>query len=220
MNIRTHIRRPRASVVIASLALFVALGGSATAASSLVTGSQIKNGTIAGKDLKKSTVTGSKVKNGSLSSSDLSTSAKSALKGAKGDPGPAGPAGPPGQTGAQGPRGIVTPRVQTLGGKTITDGAAVTVLTSAVPAGQYVITAKATLTAEDNDRIECALYNGNQSIDAVQWDSPGAALVSSPMSLSAVATVTNGPLSIECSTNGNVDTATANDVKLIAVPVG
>ena len=32
MNIRTHIRRPRASTVIASIALFVALGGTATAA--------------------------------------------------------------------------------------------------------------------------------------------------------------------------------------------
>jgi hypothetical protein len=219
MNIRTHIRRPRASIVIASLALFVALGGSATAAT-LITGSQIKNGTIAGKDLKNSSVTGAKVKNGSLSSSDLSASAKAALKGAKGDPGPAGQTGPAGTPGAQGPRGIVSPRVQTLGGKDINDGAAQTVLTSSVPAGTYVITAKATLVAEDNDRIQCNLYNGNQSIDVTQWDSPEAFLVSSPMSLSAVATVTTGDLSIECSTNGIVDTTEVNDVKLIAVPVG
>ena len=65
MNVRRHIRRPRASTVIASLALFVALGGSATAAT-LITGAKIKNGTITGKDIKNSTVTGAKVKNGSL----------------------------------------------------------------------------------------------------------------------------------------------------------
>ncbi|HEX5909416.1 MAG TPA: hypothetical protein VFY44_02910, partial [Thermoleophilaceae bacterium] len=149
MNIRTHIRRPRASLVIASLALFVALGGSATAAT-LITGAKVKNGTITGTDIKASSLTGAKVKNGSLSSSDLSKSAKGALKGAKGDQGPAGQTGPAGAQGAQGPRGIVSPRVQTLGGKDINDGAAQTVLTSAVPAGTYVITAKATLVAEDN----------------------------------------------------------------------
>jgi len=219
MNIRTHIRRPRASLVIASLALFVALGGSATAAT-LITGAKVKNGTITGKDIKGSSLTGAKVKNGSLSSSDLSTAAKSGLKGAKGDQGPAGQTGPAGAPGAQGPRGIVSPRVQTLGGKDINDGPAQTVLTSDVPAGTYVISAKATLVAEDNDMIQCNLYNGNQSIDQTQWDSPEAFLVSSPMALTAVATVTTGDLSIECSTDGIVDTTEVNNVKLIAVPVG
>ncbi len=93
MNIRTHIRRPRASIVIASLALFVALGGSATAAT-LITGAKVKNGTITGKDIKGSSLTGAKVKNGTLGTSDLSTAAKGALKGAKGDTGPAGQTGP------------------------------------------------------------------------------------------------------------------------------
>ena len=80
--------------MIASLALFIALGGSATAAT-LITGAKVKNGTITGKDIKSSSLTGAKVKNGSLGSSDLSTAAKSGLKGAKGDQGPAGQTGPP-----------------------------------------------------------------------------------------------------------------------------
>ena len=83
MNIRTHIRRPRASTVIASLALFVALGGSATAAT-LITGAKVKDGTITAKDLKSSAVTGSKVKNGSLSSSDLSKSSQERAQGREG----------------------------------------------------------------------------------------------------------------------------------------
>lgn len=219
MNFRTHIRRPRASTVIASLALFVALGGSATAAT-LITGGKIKDGTITGKDVKNSTLTGAKVKNGSLGSSDLSTAARGSLKGAKGDTGPAGPTGPAGAPGAQGPRGIVSPRVQTLGSKTIEDGPGnTTVLSNAIPAGTYVITAKATLEAEDNDRVTCSLFNNAQSIDQTQWDAPSAALVNSPMALSAVATITTGPLSVQCATDGTAD-ASASDVKLIAVPVG
>ena len=95
MNVRRHIRRPRASTVIASLALFVALGGSATAAT-LITGAQIKNGSITGKDVKNSSVTGADVKNGALGSADLGHVHEGSFKGAQGDQGPAGQAGAPG----------------------------------------------------------------------------------------------------------------------------
>ena len=66
------------------LALFVALGGTATAAR-LITSKDIKNGTI-------KTV-------------DMSPSAKRALKGNRGATGPQGLAGPAGPTGAQRPAG-------------------------------------------------------------------------------------------------------------------
>ena len=69
------------------LALFVALGGTATAAR-LITSKDIKNGTI-------KTV-------------DMSPSAKRALKGNRGATGPQGLAGPAGPTGAQGPAGPST----------------------------------------------------------------------------------------------------------------
>lgn len=219
MNIRTHIRRPRASIVIASLALFIALGGSATAAT-LITGAKVKNGTITGQDVKGSSLTGAKVKNGSLGAADLSTAAQAGLKGAKGDPGPAGQTGPSGQTGAQGPRGVVSPKFQTVGGKTIADGNDnTTVLTNAIPAGTYVVTAKATMQAEDNDRVTCSLFNGAQSIDQTQWDAPSASVVNSPMALNAVVTITTGELSLQCNTDGTADAA-ANNAKVIAIPVG
>jgi hypothetical protein len=95
----------RHSTVIAYVALFAALGGSAYAAVT-VTGKNIKDGTITGRD----------VRNRSLGTEKLSPKAVSSLagergpagpQGAKGDGalGPAGPAGPPGTQGPAGPAG-------------------------------------------------------------------------------------------------------------------
>jgi hypothetical protein len=72
------------------VALFVALAGSATAAgTALITGAQIKNG--------------------SIGLVDLSSSAKSALKGQRGPAGPMGLQGVAGPPGAQGPAGGFDP---------------------------------------------------------------------------------------------------------------
>jgi hypothetical protein len=100
----------RHSTAVAYLALFAALGGSAYAAVT-VTGKNIKDGTITGRD----------VKNRSLGTTKLSTTAVSSLtgqrgpagpKGEKGEPGPVGPtgpAGPTGETGAAGAQGAPGP---------------------------------------------------------------------------------------------------------------
>jgi hypothetical protein len=69
-------------MVVALLALFVALGGTATAAGVLVTSGQIKDRTIQVRD--------------------LSPQAVRALRGTRG---PQGPEGPPGPAGPQGPQG-------------------------------------------------------------------------------------------------------------------
>jgi hypothetical protein len=112
-----RIPRPSPALVVAVLALVVALGGTATAASGLITGRQIAP----------STVTGRNVKNHSLTASDLApgtvrrgapgrtgatgpagpTGAQGApgAAGAPGATGPAGPAGPEGPAGPQGPAG-------------------------------------------------------------------------------------------------------------------
>src|SRR3954452_25284200 len=85
---------PSGSMVVAVVALLVALSGSAVAAS-LITGKQIKDGTIQTKDLAKT--------------------ARASLKGKAGPAGPAGlagpigPAGPKGDTGAAGPATVAGP---------------------------------------------------------------------------------------------------------------
>ncbi len=84
-------RRPSPAMIVAVVALLAALTGTATAASVLITkSSQIKNGVITGKKLKKHTITADRLaRNVSL----------------RGAPGVQGPQGPLGLPGVQGPKG-------------------------------------------------------------------------------------------------------------------
>jgi hypothetical protein len=103
---RSIVRRRarRHTTVVAYLALCVALGGSAYAAATL-TGANIKDRTITGRD----------VKNGSLGPSKLSGATIASLAGERGPAGPPGPkgdmgeAGPAGATGPAGPQGAPGP---------------------------------------------------------------------------------------------------------------
>ena len=93
---RSILRRlaRRHTTAVAYLALFAALGGSAYAAVT-VTGTNIKDGTI----------TGSDVKNRSLGTKKLSTKAIRSLTNQHGPAGPRGEQGPVGPTGPKGPKG-------------------------------------------------------------------------------------------------------------------
>ena len=92
----------RHGTAVAYLALFAALGGSAYAAVT-VTGKNIKDGTVTGRD----------VKNSSLGTSKLSPSAVSSLTGKPGPAGPQGEKGAAGPAGATGPAGPTGPKGET-----------------------------------------------------------------------------------------------------------
>jgi hypothetical protein len=101
--------RPTPSTVIAGLALFVALGGTGYAVTSLPVGS------VGTAQLKANAVVSSKVLNGSLLAADFK---KGQLRaGSRGATGPAGPAGHAGAAGPAGPAGAAGSSVtSTLGG--------------------------------------------------------------------------------------------------------
>lgn len=94
-------RWPSPSMVAASVALFVALGGTAVAASSL----------IQAKDIAAGAVTSKAIRNGGVQPKDLSTSTRAliqtgaGLTGARGETGSAGANGAPGTNGANGANG-------------------------------------------------------------------------------------------------------------------
>src|SRR3954469_13789797 len=88
------------SNVVATLALFVALGGSSYAAVTL-TGRNIKDSSLTGRDVKDKSLTGRDVRNGSIGKDDLDASLPASLRGAQGLQGPQGPQG------IQGPAGPV-----------------------------------------------------------------------------------------------------------------
>src|SRR5690242_19109983 len=83
---RSHhrLRLPSPALLVALVALFATMSGTAVAAK---------------------LITGKDVKNGSLQVKDLSAKARATLKGATGPQGPAGPAGADGATGATGAAG-------------------------------------------------------------------------------------------------------------------
>ena len=97
---RSILRRlaRRHATAVAYLALFAALGGSAYAAVT-VTGKNIKDGTITGRD----------VKSRSLGTSKLSPTAVSSLTGQRGPSGPQGESGERGSVGPVGPKGDIGP---------------------------------------------------------------------------------------------------------------
>lgn len=85
--------------VIATLALFIALGGSSYAALKLPKNS------IGPEQLKADSITSAKVKAGSLRANDFKASERSRLRGPRGRVGPRGTAGKQGAQGKQGARG-------------------------------------------------------------------------------------------------------------------
>jgi hypothetical protein len=91
-------RRLTYANVMATIAVFVALGGSGYAAIKLpknsVQSKQIKNGQVKGADIAANAVTSAKVKNGALLAADFKAGQLPA--GAKGDTGAQGPQGPSG----------------------------------------------------------------------------------------------------------------------------
>jgi hypothetical protein len=96
---RTRRFRLTYANVVASLALFVALGGSSYAAVS-ITGRQVRDGSLSGRDIRDGSLTARDVAVHSLLARDFRGG--QLPQGAKGDPGPPGPAGTPnGYTKAQ-----------------------------------------------------------------------------------------------------------------------
>src|SRR3954447_24761124 len=98
-GLRRLLRRPSPGMVVAVIALVFSLGGaSAVAASKLITGADIKQGSVTGGDIRNGSLGGADVSNKSIQAEDLASSALPAT-------GPQGPAGPTGPTGPQGIKG-------------------------------------------------------------------------------------------------------------------
>ncbi len=234
-------RWPTPSIVVAGAALFIALGGSAVAANSLIHAGDIAPGAVTSKT----------IRNGGVEPKDLSTKTRALLQvaegvpGAEGDAGSTGTPGVPGTNGANGPNGpngangvdgtngidgtngtngidgidgTVAPLSATAGSTDLpTASPPTTVVDLAVPAGNYVVLAKTQLSHTGaGDTIDCVLKAGATSIDKVSMKTLPA-LAAIPVSLQAV-TVTASPsqLSVECdvlTANGS-----ANFSSLIAIP--
>jgi hypothetical protein len=195
--------RPRVSYanVVATLALFVALGGGAYAAFKLPAHS------VGAKQLKNHAVTPSK----------LSRKTKALLKrgphGATGAPGTSGATGAPGPTGpsdvyAAGTAFLALPITETSLG------------TMTVPAGSYLLQAKVTLESSTASNVGCTL--GGPFGSSIIWDQGGSkhnAASEDIMSLSGVATFKE-PQVVELDCRAITGTVIADDARVTAIKVG
>lgn len=99
----THVRR--IGIVLAAVAVLALTLGTSVTAATLITGKQIKDGSVTGKDLRNGSVTGADIRDGSLTPADY-RGAIVGPEGPAGAAGPSGPVGPQGPSGRPGVRGI------------------------------------------------------------------------------------------------------------------
>jgi hypothetical protein len=186
--------------VIATLALFIALGGTATAAGRLL---------ITGADIQDHSLTGADIKNGSIGTRALSSLARLNLQGAQG---PAGLAGAPGATGAAGPggpqgergpagTGVTTSKVTGADQPGYVD---LTPLASyTLPAsGDYVLFTNLTVanTGASNEYLNCG-YRFNGMISGAAGVDTAAGDTSTGVSAGVV--TADGPTTVEFLCQGN-----------------
>jgi uncharacterized low-complexity protein len=116
--------------VVATLALFVALGGASYAAT------QLPKNSVGTKQLKKNAVTGQKIAKGAVTKAKLGADATAALRG------PAGPKGDPGAPGAKGDQGPAGPSEALTAeapDETLVDTEGTEITSLSLPAGQWLL---------------------------------------------------------------------------------
>lgn len=225
---RTRLKGLRPGTVIALLALVVAVaGGSATAATSLINGKSIKRGTITAKQIKNRTITRAKLRPKLIKSlrgrkgprgavGAIGPQGSAGIQGPTGAKGATGPKGAPGAKGATGPAGVAAAQYVVNAGNLNINGANASVISDAVPAHKYAVTAKVAVTATAPSSMDCELRANNTSVDqmglelAEVFDEGG-------VFLQAVVPANTNQVKVVCSVNKLTQ---VNDVSIISLPVG
>lgn len=154
----------RPATLIAVLALFVAIGGTATAASNRISGSKIKSGTVAGKAFKNQTITTTRI----------STDAIAALAGAKGPKGEKGEQGETGEQGTAGAPGTTTLSAASTKVAQAPNADVSQVVLNDLPASRYIATARVSVQSQSaGSLVTCSLESANGgNTDEAKWTSP------------------------------------------------
>jgi hypothetical protein len=197
------------ATIIASLALFVALGGGAALASGLISGAKIVNHSISEKKL-----------------------TAAAVKALRGQQGPAGAQGPKGATGAAGPQGVqgiqgVQGQIGPSGATSIYNkagnkfGLSGTVATLALPAGSYLVFGNTFVSdfSSSSNNVNCSIDDSSAGDidDAGTW-LDNAVVPQTTLNLVAPLTTSGSTVSIVCL--GQDANSTAFFTHLAAIKLG
>lgn len=202
--------------VVASLALFLALGGAAFAAT------QLPRNSVGTGQLKPEAVTAGKI----------ARKTRNQLRGATGPQGPQGPQGKTGKTGAKGATGArgavgatgpagakgaagadgTGPAYEVFAtGKAIAVGTPTVIATANVPAGAYVFSANVVVEGPGEPTVTCNLNAGGEAIAAI----PAGGIITVPLSATGTFGAA-GSVTLACSSSGPASERYAN---LIATQV-
>ncbi len=199
--------------VVATLALFIALGGSSYAAVK-ITGKNVKDGSLTGQDIKNSSVTSRDVKNRSLLARDFRAGQLPA--GAQGPRGTAGPQGPAGPSIAYHASGGQVSGVGTGGS---------TVATLNVPAGPYAVFARVNVFfgSATTTLLNCSLAVGASTDNTEEVTVPysGANDYMDTLALTTTGTLpASGTVSVTCRAANGGETFNVGSSSITAVRAG
>ncbi|MGD9694643.1 MAG: hypothetical protein AB7V42_03165 [Thermoleophilia bacterium] len=172
MSERPQLRRlrPSPALIVALLAVVLAASGSAVAAK-LITGRDVKNGSLTGLDIRNRSITMSDLARPTIARLQAGKPGPRGARGATGPRGPKGATGPRGATGAAGTSSGYAVRLPAAVDLPAAGGP-VTVLAASVPAGAYIVTARVQGESvaggqADLDYVyDCSLRGGAAVIDA------------------------------------------------------
>jgi hypothetical protein len=197
-------------MVIASIALLVALGGTSVAAVSVIAPRRSVNNAA----LQTGAVDSRAVKNHSLKSADFST----LPRGPAGPPGPTGAAGAAGAAGAPGPSDAYVKNV-TTNLNVATSGSGVGGLT--IPAaGNYVIVAKVGVssTGGTSGDVRCTLTaGGNSDTGTVTLQPDGRGVITTMLGQQYTAA---GSAGLSCNQSVGENQVNAGQIRIIAIKTG
>jgi hypothetical protein len=206
--------------VTATLALFIAIGGTGAAgAQVLLSGRDVKDDSLTGADIQNDSLTGADIRPGSLGSNVLSTFARANLRGATG---PAGPQGERGATGARGPAGVGI-ETTVVTGDPVTNYQDMDQLASAPlnAVGDFVVFAHitATNTGGADEALNCGLFIDGQGVggggtNTVTAGASASGSIVGAISLTAPATVT-----LKCQQNNSPNDLTTFDLSDISMRI-
>jgi hypothetical protein len=205
-NQARKFKRPSFTTIIAMLALFIAIGGTATAASGLINGKKIKNGSIAGKKLKNKTITSTKISPETLA----------ALAGAKGEKGEKGEKGTNGTNGKDGVDVGFTTFLQTDTANNVAANDETPVVTmNNLPGKRYMILGKVTVQSVGTSIVSCGIStNGGGGSDTSTWSSPvNGSRTTLPVQLTTSVAISH--IDLTCNPGNSVGNYSGS---LIAVP--
>jgi hypothetical protein len=241
---RARLPRPTYAQVTATLALFVALGGTGYAATTIgtsqiannaITTPKIKNAAVNTAKLRNTAVTGAKIASNAVGTAKIANAAvttpkiaagavtasqlaPATLAALQGQTGPAGPAGPPGAVGPSD-----TYAVFRESGTVIPAMSPTSVTFMQLPAGSWLVQANLVLTntAAAAREVTCTIVGGGVTIDTATTSLDVAGGLTQTVALAGTAGPTDLTIAaFLCSTSGSLGGVEFTDGDLIATQVG